>query len=184
MAMETRSRGRPERRIIRRARFGTQRVRGRLAWAPGLGVLLILLADFGNAAAQDCSLAYIHDGDTLNLRCAGDRVKVRLHCIDAPEIEQRPWGVRSRDYLRAITPRRVTLRAREIDSYGRTVGDVFTPAGRSLNLAMVRSGQAAVYARFCGDSAFYRAERTARRERLGVWAHKGLQQTPWAWRHR
>ncbi len=134
---------------------------------------------------QPCTVQSIHDGDTLRLTCAGEHLQVRLYCIDAPELDQKPWGQESRDHLRAITPKRVLLITRDKDRYGRTVGEILTddPDRENLNLAQVRSGNAAVYRSFCEGDAYYQAEREARRLKAGIWERAGEQQTPWEHRH-
>jgi endonuclease YncB( thermonuclease family) len=47
---------------------------------------------------------------------------------------------------------------------------------------MVRAGQAAVYARYCSERAYYRARDDARAAGLGIWSKLGEQQRPWEWR--
>lgn len=135
---------------------------------------------------RHCAVESIHDGDTMRLTCTGEHLQVRLYCIDAPELEQKPWGQESRDHLRAITPTRVILIPRDKDRYGRTVGEVLTddPDRENLNLAQVHSGNAAVYRSFCDGDAYYQAEKEARRIRAGIWERAGEQQQPWAYRHR
>ena len=130
-----------------------------------------------------CRVASIYDGDTLRVQCGTEKLKVRLHCIDAPELSQRPWGQESRAYLHRITPGTVTLRRVDTDRYGRIVGEVFD-GERSINLEMVRAGQAAVFARYCSARAYYRAQHDARAAGLGIWSKPGEQQRPWAWRGR
>ncbi len=134
---------------------------------------------------QACSVNSIYDGDTMRLTCNGERVKVRLYCIDAPEMRQRPWGKESRDYLRSITPEQVKIVAKTKDRYGRIVGELFAADEQheNLNLAMVRSGQAVVYPKYCKDQRYYEVEGDAKRIKSGVWEKQGLQQTPWRWRH-
>ncbi|MFB1487761.1 MULTISPECIES: thermonuclease family protein [unclassified Thiocapsa] len=131
---------------------------------------------------QSCTVASIHDGDTLRAECHGEHLQVRLYCIDAPELAQRPWGPDSRDHLRRITPRTISLRLVDTDRYGRRVGEVLTTDGESLNLAMVSAGQAAVYPRYCRDQRFFAAERAARSGGLGIWSSPGDHQHPWDYR--
>ena len=123
----------------------------------------------------------------MRATCDGEKIKIRLHCIDAPEMAQRPWGRESRDHLRRITPATIRLRRLDRDRYGRIVGEVYSgtdTAGREpLNLAMVSAGQAAVYWRYCSDGRYLDAERRARDAGRGVWARSGEQQQPWVWRH-
>jgi endonuclease YncB( thermonuclease family) len=149
---------------------------------------LLTGVDFGNwmvldAAGQSCTVASIHDGDTLRAVCDGKRLQVRLYCIDAPEMSQAPWGRESRDRLRRMTPGEVAIRIHETDRYGRRIGEILTTDGTSLNLAMVSAGQAAVYPRYCRDPRFFAAERAARGGGLGIWSSAGDQQRPWDHRH-
>ena len=139
----------------------------------------------GAITSDGCRVASIHDGDTLRATCGAEALQVRFFCIDAPEMGQRPWGRESRDFLRSITPRVVTLRVRDTDRYGRKVAEVIDPAtGEALNLAMVRAGRAAVYRRYCSDPSYARAEGEARAAGLGIWSREGEQQRPWEWRVR
>jgi len=132
---------------------------------------------------MDCRVASIHDGDTLRAECGSEQLQVRLHCIDAPELEQRPWGQTSRDHLRSLIPSgtSIELRVQDKDRYGRTVADV-QAGGRDINLAMVRDGQAVVYRQFCDDDHYRQAETQARKAKLGIWVQPGLQQRPWEYR--
>lgn len=139
----------------------------------------------GSAVIAGCAVASIHDGDTLRAECGGEKLKVRFHCIDAPEMAQRPWGTGSRDHLRRISPRVVTLKIHDTDRYGRKVAEVIDPAtGDVLNRRMVRAGQAAVYRRYCSDPSYVRAEADARAAGVGIWSRPGLHQRPWDYRHR
>jgi Micrococcal nuclease (thermonuclease) homologs len=137
-------------------------------------------------SGQDCRLEKISDGDTMNLRCGTRLERVRLYCIDAPEIAQKPWGTRARDYLQSITPSNVRLLKIDRDQYGRTVGEIYTTDAkpRLLNLDMVEAGQAAVYRQFCDDSRYLRTERAARAAKRGIWGRRGEHQQPWDYRGR
>ena len=109
---------------------------GRLSARSVGGIALALLALWGverwggdlipNAwklplSGKDCRVEKISDGDTMNLRCGTQLVKVRLYCIDAPEMAQKPWGTRSREHLQSITTPTVKLLKIDQDQYGRTV---------------------------------------------------------------
>jgi endonuclease YncB( thermonuclease family) len=138
-----------------------------------------------------CTVKAVMDGDTMALVCSGKRVKVRLHCIDAPEMGQGPWGRASREHLVDMTPRSVVLVPKHTergyrDRFGRIVGEVLTPDSerRNLGMAQVVSGQAAVYPRYCSDERYFWVETVAKQAGAGIWRSRGDQQTPWAWRHR
>lgn len=147
-------------------------------WGGGFSGLLT------GADGRPCTLNSIHDGDTARATCPEGPVKIRLYCIDAPEIAQRPWGSESRDHLRRIAPQTVSLIAHDKDRYGRIVGEVFGHAGQSLNLALVEAGQAAVYPAYCKESRFFAAQDRAKSAQRGIWEKPGEQQTPWTYRAR
>lgn len=132
-----------------------------------------------------CDVLSIHDGDTLTALCNGRKERVRFHCIDAPEMKQEPWGVWSRDHLRAIATPTVRLVERDRDRYGRMVAEVYAVdagGGENLNMAQTWAGHAVVYPRYCRDADYYDAEQAARSARVGVWEREGKQQRPWEWR--
>ena len=53
---------------------------------------------------EGCTVSSVHDGDTIRAECNAEKLKVRLYCIDAPEMGQKPWGRESRDTLRELLP--------------------------------------------------------------------------------
>lgn len=169
----------------------SRRYRRKFAFALLIGLLLSagwgmgLIPSFG-AEKRDCRLDAVVDGDSLRLICQGKSVNVRLHCIDAPEKKQQPWADRSRESLRRLTTRKLELIPIDRDRFGRTVGDVYSVGAKRqlLNLEQVRSGNAAVYARYCDDPRYPQAEREARKAKRGIWNRKGEHQTPWIFRHR
>lgn len=158
---------------------------------PALAMLLIVvialsqLVEFPMTGADSdtgmCEVNSVYDGDTMRVTCNGKKTKIRLYCIDTPEMEQRPWGTESRDFLRALTPANVTLKAYDTDRYGRLVAEVFV-GSRNLNLAMVEHGQASVYSRYCKKQAYFDKQQQAQKNNIGIWSKPGLQQEPWNWR--
>ena len=149
------------------------------------GLSLAVLGPLGQAATAATVLS-IGDGDTISVLERGQKLKVRLACIDAPETAQSPYGMASRNQLKALLPigSTVSLRVQAVDRYGRRVAEVI---GRGIvNLAMVQSGQAFVYRQYlgrCDRGAYLAAERQAQAQRLGVWAVPGGMTRPWDFRH-
>jgi len=138
--------------------------------------------------APSCDVVDVHDGDTLKLDCAWDEsipqiISVRLHCIDAPELNQEPWGKLARDHLRQIVAKAVAIKPVEWDRHGRLVAIVHSMHGE-LGLRMVADGFAPVYPKYCRDQRYYDAERDIRSRSAGIWSTPGAHQTPWEWRHR
>lgn len=141
----------------------------------------------GAASAQppvQCRVTSVHDGDSMRVRCPGERdtIRVRMHQIDAPELEQ-PHGKQSRDQLRRLCPRgsEVQIRAHDHDQYGRLLGDL-SCGGTNVNEAMVASGAAWVYDRHVRDRRLYRLQEEAQAARRGLWARPNPV-APWRWRY-
>lgn len=124
----------------------------------------------------------IGDGDSLRVLQDGRPINVRLACIDAPELSQRPYGERSRQYLRSRLRigSRLRLLPQTVDRYGRTVAEVIGEV--NLGLAMVEDGQAFAYRRYlaaCNQQEYLQAEFRASRHRFGVWDRPGGILRPW-----
>ncbi len=153
-----------------------------LPWVPNISAI-----SAQSTETEICEVRSIYDGDTMTVKCNGERKKIRLYCIDSPEMKQRPWGKESRDYLRVITPTRVKVIEHGRDRYGRTIGEVWTADGdeiqENLNLAMVWAGRAVVYPRYCREAEYFTAEKNAAAIGSGVWEKEGDWQRPWVYRH-
>lgn len=143
-------------------------------WLPGL--LLMPPTD-------ECEVIKVYDGDTLTLQCPNQTkpTKVRMYCIDTPEIKQQPWGIQARDHLRDIVGKTVRVKEINKDRYGRIVGEVYSD-DVNLNLAQVKAGKAAVYHTYCKNTEYKLAEKQAQTAKTGIWSQPGLQQKPWQWR--
>ncbi len=161
---------------------------------PVLGLLLLALTTPGPARAKQApptpvfqaTVVSIGDGDTLRVRQGQQPITIRLACIDAPELAQRPWGERARQYLRLRLPpgRTVTIHPQTIDRYGRTVAEVISDS--NINLALVEDGEAFAYRPYlhqCDEREYLEAEFRASRQRLGVWQVPGGITRPWDFRH-
>lgn len=123
------------------------------------------------ASAQ--TVLRVSDGDSITVQINGDHQRIRLACIDAPELQQDPFGLEARDRLQILLPVGTTIQLRPMaqDRFGRLVAEVFH-LGQNLNLQLVREGQAVVYRQFlqgCDRNAYLPAEFAARQQRLGLW---------------
>lgn len=138
------------------------------------------------AIDNTCDVLNVHDGDTLTLDCGINldrrRIleKVRVHCIDAPELGQEPYGRWARDALKRMAGKAVAMKPVDRDRWGRVVARI--NHGGDIGLRMVAQGQAVVYGKYCTDRAYYEAEVMAKAAKLGVWKEAGLQQRPWEFR--
>lgn len=127
--------------------------------------------------------ALVLDGDTIIV--AGERV--RLHGIDAPEMNQTFWykgrtlpcGAMALAALEALTAG-IKLRCEiiERDRHGRLVAKCFTPNGVDIGRRMVFVGWALAYRQYSTD--YIDVEDRARRAERGLWS--GSFMMPWKWR--
>lgn len=129
-----------------------------------------------------CVLNHIIDGDTIVANCGiRKNLYIRLLGIDAPEMEQIPWGNDSRNTLRQILPIRFSLIVHGVDLYHRQLGIVFNDA-EDINLKMIKLGRAVAYKGKDTPQAYIDAEKIARLNKLGIWSVSGHQQNPRLWR--
>jgi endonuclease YncB( thermonuclease family) len=100
-----------------------------------------LLAPLGAAADQFTGkVVGSADGDTVNVLRKGKAVKVRLHGVDTPERAQ-AFGTQARKLTGELAFQQVvTVVIRDTDRYGRVVGEVPLPDGRSINQELVKAG--------------------------------------------
>lgn len=126
----------------------------------------------------------VADGDTLTVLHAGKQERVRLYGVDCPEKKQ-PFGTRARQLTGQLAFQKVvTVRVKDRDRYGRTVGEVVLPDGKVLNQELVRAGLAWWYRDYAaGDAKLARLELEARAARRGVWSDPSSV-PPWEYRKR
>lgn len=132
------------------------------------------------------SLISVGDGDTIRVATtSGEKVTIRLACIDAPETAQGESGAQATAALRQLLAGGVVeIRPQTVDRYGRTVAEVVS-SGRNVNLELVKSGAAYVYRQYlagCDQGAYLGAEREAEMWRRGVWRPGTNEQRPWDFR--
>ena len=130
----------------------------------------------GTVDRAPCVVAAVTDGDSFRCR---DGQRVRLLLLDAPEMDQGPFGIQARDALRTRLRRNDTAwleyDVQREDRYGRTLAYVYPAArgGTSVNLTQARDGWAVavVFPPNVRDIARIRAAvAEAREARRGLWA--------------
>lgn len=131
----------------------------------------------------------VHDGDTVRVTDQyGQKQRIRLAFIDAPEKEQ-AYGLASRDALKAlIDHEKVHIQVIDTDQYGRTVARIVLD-GQDINLVQVQQGHAWHYRSIAKKNqeksnyvVYERAQAEAKRDRRGLWAGK-KPIAPWSFRY-
>ena len=150
----------------------------------GLALAISPLTPLAAAAATVISIG---DGNTLRVLDGGQRLTIRVACIDAPETAQAPYGQQARAALQQILQigSTVTLKTLTKARYGRTVAEVFTQNGANAGLTLVQQGHAFAYRQYlkqCDEWAYLDREKLAERYRLGVWKVDGGIERPWDFR--
>ena len=124
----------------------------------------------------------VSDGDTIQVMHEGKAEKIRLAGIDCPEKKQ-PFGQAAKKFTsNLIVQKIITVQVKTTDRYGRTVGEVILPDGRSLNRELVRAGYAWWYRKYSKDTSLETLESDARTTRRGLWSDPNPV-APWDWRH-
>ena len=129
------------------------------------------------------TLVSVGDGDTVRVSSRqGEKVTIRLACIDAPETSQGSSGKWSTETLKGlIQGKSISLRPKVKDRYRRTVAEIYI-GNRNINLQMVQVGAAYVYRQYlkrCDRHAYLSAENAATKKGLGVWGPYKPDQVPW-----
>ncbi len=128
----------------------------------------------------------VGDGDTIRVKMQGQTTTIRLGCIDAPEMAQRPFGKQARDRLQQmLAGQTVQVRLIDRDRYSRTVAELFL-GGQSVNLRLVAEGQAVVYPQYlkgcaANQNQYLQSESQAKQQRLGFW-NQANPVMPWDFR--
>jgi micrococcal nuclease len=159
-------------------------------------IALLLVSLYGRYQGQTqpkaeyVRVVEVNDGDTITVLWDGRRERVRLIGIDAPELEQRPWGQKAKRYLKDLlnaSQWTVSLEfdVEKTDKYGRLLSYVWTRDRRMANVQMLGEGYAMLFTfppnvRYVDE--FRKSQDEARRKGLGIWGRGGLKETPGEWR--
>ena len=119
---------------------------------------------------------------TLTLSVDGERFRVRLARIDAPELDQHFGGAARESLSTQVLDHRVRIETAGRERYGRVLGTVWLK-GKSINKRLVADGWAWHYTRYSDSTEFAEAEKAARKGKLGLWA-EATPVPPWEWRKR
>ena len=125
----------------------------------------------------------VSDGDTVTINDHGEKRKLRLYGIDAPEKDQE-YGMESRQYLYdRIQGKDINIDFISKDRYGRDISVIYMN-GDNINEAMVKEGYAWWYQDYAKEDLQYREyEKKAREDRKGLWSRKNPV-PPWEFRKR
>ncbi|MCX8026729.1 MAG: thermonuclease family protein [Thermodesulfovibrionales bacterium] len=140
----------------------------------------------------------VHDGDTVSIRTSSfwglfvKTEKVRLIGIDAPELNQEPWGKRAKRHLKKLISEndwivRVEYDIMQRDRYDRILAYLWGKNNTLINEQMLLDGYAVLYTvppnvRYVDK--FTKAQKIAQQQKRGIWGKQGLSMTPEEWRRK
>ncbi len=134
----------------------------------------------------------VFDGDTVLLRYNNEKIKVRLIGIDAPEMEQRPWGEKAKRHLEKILREsknnvKIEFDIQRYDRYERLLAYLWTPDGRLINEMILSDGYAVLLSippNVKYVDRLIKAEEMARKKKKGIWSTNGLKESPQEFKRR
>lgn len=128
----------------------------------------------------------VQDGDSLTALINNNLVRVRLNCIDAPELTQ-PYGQESKVKLSKLKGVNAIFNIKTLDKYSRLVAEVFVgKKNHNVNLVMVMSGMAIANPEYFNEcpniaSQLISYQNLAIKRKLGLWQQKNPVM-PWDYR--
>jgi len=109
------------------------------------------LAPYNALAERGCTLGYVYDGDTVELKCGAERLTARLQGFDTPETkdpgcpEELAHGTLATERLRALVARgEVTFHKVGTDKYNRVLIRLSVD-GNDVGDQLIREGLAVAY---------------------------------------
>ena len=159
-------------------------------------LLLLLLQGCQSATTPqglEVKVTQVVSGQTLEVTGTGEQpakaTRVRLVGIDAPDLQQQPWGLRAKERLEAMiggATVMLELDVQDLDSYGRRLAYVWKD-GVLLNELLVAEGYVLSVPRSPNhkyDQRLSRAQESARLMGQGIWnPEKPMRLTPAEFRH-
>ena len=131
-------------------------------------------------AAASLSDIRVIDGDTVHAVHNGEKIKIRLAEIDAPEMDQ-PFGQKSKSYLSDLLRNKsVTFISNGKGSWGRVLATIYANQ-TNVNNSMVKFGMAWVYDKYVKNYDLYKDQNLAKDQNLGLWSQSSPI-APWEWR--
>ena len=148
-------------------------------------ILFISNIDNDNSTSHTTHVGkvFVTDGDTIKK----GKLKIRLHGIDAPEIEQTcknsdsevyACGLKSTNFLKSlINNNNVYCEKKNKDRYNRLIA-ICHANNINLNSAMVKEGWAIAYRYYSAD--YINEENSAKKNNKGIWGGSFIE--PYIWR--
>lgn len=143
---------------------------------------LLLLSGTFSQAESAYTVSNVYDGDTVELKHASGKLKLRLTDIDAPERNQ-AYGQKARRALIKLckgSDISISVELTGKDKYDRHLGRLQCNQ-TDASLYQAQNGYAWHNEKYSDDLAIKNAAATARKNRIGLWSADNPV-PPWVWR--
>lgn len=143
---------------------------------------LLLLLSTSSQAKNTYTVSNVYDGDTVELKNADGKLKLRLTDIDAPERNQ-AYGQKARRALIKLckgSDISINVELAGKDKYNRHLGKLQCNQ-TDVSVYMAEHGYAWHNKKYSDNLAVKNAAATARKERIGLWSME-KPVPPWVWR--
>ena len=103
-------------------------------------IFLLTLPPAIGAETFTGTVDWVTDGDSISVIRDDKLVRVRLFGVDCPEMDQK-YGKEAKALARELAyEKTVSIEPKGKDRYGRTIGRVKLPSGKSLSRELIRAG--------------------------------------------
>lgn len=126
------------------------------------------------------------DGDSVEATLRGKREQIRFIGIDAPELNQKPWGRRSKKFLEDLISSsgwqvRIEYDVEKRDKYDRILAYLWSRDNKLINEEILSNGYGVLFTFPPNVKHIDRlrsAQVIARENKRGIWGKGGLKQLP------
>jgi micrococcal nuclease len=142
-----------------------------------------LLPSQESHSGQSGLVTHIVDGDTYDIILAGQKTRIRMDGIDAPE-RGMDFYKQAKNYLGELCENNeIRVEITDTDRYGRSIAKSYLPDGRELGHEMVKAGMAWHYKKYSNDEVLAQLEHDAQKAGVGLWSLNNPE-APWEHRKR
>jgi micrococcal nuclease len=140
-----------------------------------------LLPSQESHSGQTGLVTHIVDGDTYDIMLDGQKTRIRMDGIDAPE-RGMDYYKQAKNYLGELCENNeIRVEITDTDRYGRSIAKSYLPDGRELGHEMVKAGMAWHYKKYSDDATLSQLEQEAKNAGIGLWS---LSNPEAPWEHR
>lgn len=153
-----------------------------------LGIVLSVIScdllpkqDVGTS--QSGIVTHVVDGDTFDILISGEKKRIRMDGIDAPE-RGMDYYKNAKTYLGNLCmTHEIRIEITDTDKYGRSIAKSYLPDGRELGQEMVKAGLAWHFKKYSDDAILAQLEQEAKEAGIGLWSLSNPE-APWENRKR